>query len=91
MTEFTLLDGVYLMVVAMSTVFLLLACLNGLLVIIGKLVDRYQLPKENTQADSSPNITPVVSKGAEKQLPPEKVALIMSLVFTRREREKNNN
>lgn len=86
MTEFTLIDGVYLMVVAMATVFLILGSLNGLLIIIGKLVDKY-LPAPAKTPVAAPVASTPMSQTDEKTLPPEKVALIMSIIFEKKAQE----
>lgn len=89
MTEFTLMDGVYLMIAAMATVFLLLAALAVILTFIGKLVDKYVPTPANQAATvaSTPSTNGPVTQTEEKTLPPEKVALLMSIIFEKRAQE----
>ncbi|MDN6653821.1 MAG: OadG family protein, partial [Lactobacillus sp.] len=78
MANFTILDGLVLMVVAMATVFAVLVGLWGVLVIVRKLLER----ESNNQPELASNqSTPVPEEQPEKgTIPPEKVALIMSLL-----------
>lgn len=87
MTEFTIIDGVYLMVVAMTTVFLILAVLGVLLTFIGKLVDKYVPAPAKTTVAATPVTSVPVAQTDEKTLPPEKVALLMSIIFEKKAQE----
>lgn len=87
MTEFTLIDGVYLMIAAMTTVFLILAVLGLLLTFIGKLVDKYVPTPAKTPVTAAPAINVPVSQTDDKTLPPEKLALILSIIFEKKAQE----
>lgn len=87
MTDFTLIDGVYLMIVAMATVFLILGILTVLLTLVGKVVNKY-LPTPAKVPVNAPLVVSVpVEQTDEKTLSPEKVALIMSIIFEQRAQE----
>lgn len=83
MTDFTIVDGVTLMVVAMLTVFTILAALWGVLVIMGKLIDSGAENAVSAPAASKPQ--PVqkapAPTPADGTITPEKAALIVSLIF----------
>lgn len=93
MTNFTIMDGLMLMIVAMAAVFAVLMGLWGLLVIVRKLTEE----KENNQPlpTSKQAASPVSQeKNTEEtseqgSIPPEKVALIMSLLVDKHKRDKN--
>lgn len=87
MTDFTIIDGVYLMIVAMTTVFLILASLGVLLTLIGKLVDKYIPVPAKTPLPAAPVASAPVAQTEAQGLPPEKVALLMSIIFEKKAHE----
>lgn len=87
MTEFTLIDGVYLTIVAITVVFLILGILAGLLSFIGKLVDKY-LPAPVKVPVTAPSVASVpVTQTDQEILSPETVALIVSIIFEQKAQE----
>ncbi|MDN6640614.1 MAG: OadG family protein [Tetragenococcus sp.] len=93
MTNFTILDGLVLMVVAMATVFVVLLGLWGILAIVKKLVERQSTERPAPASNNQAEVTINQEKSSEEQaedgtIPPEKVALIMSLLV---DKSKRNN
>jgi len=95
MSNFTILDGLVLMVAAMLTVFIVLLGLWGILIIVKNLVERQNsqqpAPTSNNQAEVTVNEgkpEPSEGKTEDGSIPPEKVALIMSLLVDKSKRNK---
>lgn len=95
MSNFTILDGLVLMIVAMVTVFVVLLGLWGILVIVKNLVERQSsqqpAPTSNNQAEVTVNEGKTEAsegKTEDGSIPPEKVALIMSLLVDKSKRNK---
>ncbi|MCF1684586.1 OadG family protein [Tetragenococcus halophilus] len=93
MTNFTIMDGLMLMIVAMAAVFAVLMGLWGLLVIVRKLTiekeNNQPLPTSNQAASSVSQEKSTEETSEQGTIPPEKVALIMSLLVDKHKRDKN--
>lgn len=78
MTDFTILDGIFLMIVAMFTVFVVLAGLWGILVLISKWIIKQE-------KNGTPEMTDTEDKNQENlkdgAISPEIAAIIISLLF----------
>lgn len=92
MTNFTILDGLMIMIVAMVLVFILIMGLWGVLLIMKKLLGE----ESDEQANLVNGQTEIVQKEGSYEkstgkdsIPPETVALIISIVFEKH-KEKSN-
>jgi len=87
------MDGLMLMIVAMAAVFAVLMGLWGLLVIVRKLTiekeNNQPLPTSNQAASSVSQEKSTEETSEQGTIPPEKVALIMSLLVDKHKRDKN--
>ncbi|AOF49367.1 OadG family protein [Tetragenococcus halophilus] len=93
MANFTIIDGLMLMIVAMAAVFTVLIGLWGILTIVKNLVDKENnnqpLPANNQEDLSASQEKSPVETARQETIPPEKVALIMSLVVDKFKRDRN--
>ncbi|GAA3009682.1 OadG family protein [Tetragenococcus solitarius] len=93
MANFTILDGLVLMIVAMATVFAVLMGLWGILVVVKILVEKQSKTQAAPASNPQPEVTSNQEKNSEQSaekgtIPPEKVALIMSLLVDKNKRNK---
>lgn len=78
MTDFTILDGIFLMIVAMFTVFVVLAGLWGILVLISKWIIKQEKNDNPEMADTEDKNQENLKDGA---ISPKIAAIIISLLF----------
>lgn len=93
MANFTILDGFMLMIVAMLTVFLVLIGLWAILVFVKNLLEKQEknqaAPASSEQTDVALNQETHSEQPIENEaIPPEKVALIMSLLVDKSKRNE---